>query len=346
MGSASLDCRSCGGPRRLGRSTAKPASTALPVPCRRPSATGGGGRRRRTRRRRSARRCLRFSANWPSSLLDTSAMTPRPNCATLPVMLRSVSMLTVVPSPSADERGGDGGRRVALAARVAALGLEHHLAVGLVGLLDLGHALVLRGDRADLDLHGAAVLVALDLGELRAGQARGDALEIEEHLPRLLDGHLDPELSSIFTGPPAAVVRDLRGCRRRRRSRCRCSRSSRRRRRASSARAPRRRASSMASGQRLRASLTGIARLRRRSVATASSPSAGRRRAAGRPPRADQGLVGQADAHRVRPPSIGVSAVERRPQARRDPLLPLRVLDHLEHVAPSATHAARTSSPR
>ena len=38
----------------------------------------------------------RFSANWPSSLLDTSAMTPRPNCATLPVMLRSVSMFTVV----------------------------------------------------------------------------------------------------------------------------------------------------------------------------------------------------------------------------------------------------------
>ena len=66
------------------------------------SRRGAGRRALRGRRslHRTARLCLRLSANWPSSLLDTSAITPRPNCATLPVMLRSVSMFTVVPSPS------------------------------------------------------------------------------------------------------------------------------------------------------------------------------------------------------------------------------------------------------
>ena len=38
-------------------------------------------------------------------------------------------MCTVVPLAVGDERGDDGGRRVALTARVAALGLEHHLAL-------------------------------------------------------------------------------------------------------------------------------------------------------------------------------------------------------------------------
>ena len=63
------------------------------------AAGAGAARGRPTSTSRS-----RFSTNWPSSLLDTSAITPRPNCATLPVMLRSVSMSTVVPSPSAVER--------------------------------------------------------------------------------------------------------------------------------------------------------------------------------------------------------------------------------------------------
>ena len=57
-------------------------------------------------------------------------------------------------------------------AGVAALGLEHGLVGGVVLLDEGGLALVLGGDRADLDLHHAAVLVALDLLELRAGQAR------------------------------------------------------------------------------------------------------------------------------------------------------------------------------
>src|SRR4029453_19338349 len=41
----------------------------------------------------------RQSTNWPSSLPDTSARTPRPNWATRPVMVRSVTTATSVPSP-------------------------------------------------------------------------------------------------------------------------------------------------------------------------------------------------------------------------------------------------------
>src|SRR4051794_41101778 len=42
-----------------------------------------------------------LSANWPSSLLPTSVITPRPNWAGRPVMLRSVSTFTRVIAPSA-----------------------------------------------------------------------------------------------------------------------------------------------------------------------------------------------------------------------------------------------------
>ena len=166
-----LASRSCADPRRRRRSTR--AGVGRARRCRVGRAVGAASGLGASARRRVSTSRLRLSANWPSSLLDTSAITPRPNCATLPVMLRSVSMLHGGAVAVGDERGGDGGRRVALAARVATLGLEHHLVVGLVGLVDLGHALVLRGDRADLDLHRAAVLVALDLGELRARAGTG-----------------------------------------------------------------------------------------------------------------------------------------------------------------------------
>src|SRR5690606_26340989 len=42
----------------------------------------------------------RHSTNWPSSFDDTSAITPRPNWATRPVTVRSVTTDTAVPSPS------------------------------------------------------------------------------------------------------------------------------------------------------------------------------------------------------------------------------------------------------
>src|SRR5579884_9998 len=41
-----------------------------------------------------------FSTNWPSNLLLTSASTPLPNWATLPVTDRSVTIETLVPAPS------------------------------------------------------------------------------------------------------------------------------------------------------------------------------------------------------------------------------------------------------
>ncbi|CAB4597073.1 unannotated protein [freshwater metagenome] len=43
---------------------------------------------------------LRLSANWAMSFLLTSAMIPRPNCATLPVTRRSVSTTHFVWSAS------------------------------------------------------------------------------------------------------------------------------------------------------------------------------------------------------------------------------------------------------
>ena len=70
-------------------------------------------------------------------------------------------------------RGGDDGVGAALATGVATLGLEDDLAVVDVLFEEDGRALVLRGDRADLHLDDAAVLVALDLLELRARAGTG-----------------------------------------------------------------------------------------------------------------------------------------------------------------------------
>ena len=115
----------------------------------------------------------RSATNWSSSLALTSASTPRPNWATRPVTVRSVAMATAVPSPS--------GVRVAV---MVALALpwprvsrpsarSTATCVLRVERQELGLALVLRGDRADLHLHDAAVLVALDLLELRARAGTG-----------------------------------------------------------------------------------------------------------------------------------------------------------------------------
>ena len=71
---------------------------------------------------------------------------------------------------------------------------EHRLVGRLVQLDEGGLALVLGGDRADLDLHDAPVLVALDLLELGARKARSDALDVGEDLPGLVDRHAHVEL--------------------------------------------------------------------------------------------------------------------------------------------------------
>src|SRR4029450_8887325 len=85
-------------------------------------------------------------------------------------------------------------RRVSLTTRVAALGADDGAMVGVVGLGDARYALVLGRDRADLDLHDPAVLVAFHLLELRARHARRDALDVEQYEPRLLGRHVDAEL--------------------------------------------------------------------------------------------------------------------------------------------------------
>ena len=180
-------CRSCG-PRSRARPSGACVGGGLP-----PSAGRlGGGLRPAPADRRRARSVSRHSTNWSSSLALTSASTPRPNWATLPVTVRSVTTVTAVPSPSRLERGGDGGVGVALAPGLAALGPEHGAVRRLVLLDERGLALVLRGDGADLDLDDAAVLVALDLLQLGARQAGRDALDVGEHRPRPLDGHAPP----------------------------------------------------------------------------------------------------------------------------------------------------------
>src|SRR5215212_5362341 len=92
--------------------------------------------------------------------------------------------------------GRDDGRRGrALASSVAAGGLQHGAVILLIGLLDLDRALVVGGDRADLDLHRAVVL-AIALLLLYGGpwQARGDLLEVQHDVPGLPDGYAHREL--------------------------------------------------------------------------------------------------------------------------------------------------------
>ena len=58
----------------------------------------------------------------------------------------------------------------------------------VVALDEDGRPLVVRRDRADLHLHGAAMIVPVDLVELRAGQTGSDPFDIEQQRPRLIDG--------------------------------------------------------------------------------------------------------------------------------------------------------------
>ena len=134
-----------------------------------------------------------FSTNWRSSFDDTSASTPRPNCATLPVIERSVDDVDLGAVAVAVHRDDD--RRLARCPGRACRAPTRRCTIRRFGLVDLGErgrALVLRGDRADLHLHDAAVLVAVDLLQLRAGQARRDALDVEQHLPGLVDRACSP----------------------------------------------------------------------------------------------------------------------------------------------------------
>lgn len=71
------------------------AGGSLPPPP--PTAAGSGAR--------SSASCRsRASTNWASSFLLTSSIMPLPNCAILPVIVRRVSTVTVVASPSGTSR--------------------------------------------------------------------------------------------------------------------------------------------------------------------------------------------------------------------------------------------------
>ena len=96
-------------------------------------------------------RCSRQATNWPSSLSETSCITPRPNWAGLPVTARSVTTSTSVP-PEADgaiaqRHLGAGG---AVAALVLALGVDHEPVRRLVLLHEGARAVVDQRDRPSL----------------------------------------------------------------------------------------------------------------------------------------------------------------------------------------------------
>ena len=171
-------------------------SRSTESPCIGCGRTRCGGRRRRCRADGAAppsRSASRFLANWPIRFVDTSASTPRPNCAALPEMVRSVVIDDVGGVALVLQLGGDERRGVAAAPRLLAAGLDDHALGGLVLLLERGFALVGHRDRADLDLHRAGEVVAVDRKQLGAGDARRDALDVGEHLPCLGRGHRDSE---------------------------------------------------------------------------------------------------------------------------------------------------------
>ena len=58
----------------------------------------------------------------------------------------------------------------------------------------------------DLDLDDAAVLLALDLLELGAGHARGDALDVGQDRPGLLGRHGDLGIRCQLHGPRSSTV--------------------------------------------------------------------------------------------------------------------------------------------
>ena len=100
------------------------------------------------------------------------------------------------------ELRGDQGAGVALAGGVAALALQHGAVGRVVALDEVGLALERSRDRTELDLHDAAEHVAFDLLQLGAGHARGDALDVGEHGPGLIDRPMHREFVQKFVHRP------------------------------------------------------------------------------------------------------------------------------------------------
>ena len=183
-----------------------------------PASACAAGRRRLRRRRGSAApsappppsSSARQSANRPSSLLPTSAITPRPNCAGLPVIARSVVTVTSVDDPPSSCSSGGDRRRWPCPMPRASLPLASITArrAGLVLLDEPRRAGVGHLDRADLDLHPADDRLAVERLDRRAGHARRDAFDVEQHVPRLRDRHRHAELVLQLhpVSPPAAAA--------------------------------------------------------------------------------------------------------------------------------------------
>src|SRR5690606_12767533 len=91
------------------------------------------------------------------------------------------------------EAAGDDGFGGAVAAVLPAAALEDRDALVAVLGDDLDDALVGQADRAELDLDAAVVVVALAGGDGGAGDAGGEAFEVEQHRPGLVGGDGDGE---------------------------------------------------------------------------------------------------------------------------------------------------------
>ena len=116
------------------------------------------------------------------------------------------------------------GRRGAVAARVAALGVDDDLVVGLVTLDERALALVGHRDRAELHLHRAGEVVAVARVEGGTREARRDLLRVVQGVEHGVDVHRDGEfvlqLHSVppvcdHDGGPPPLVRGRAGASRR-----------------------------------------------------------------------------------------------------------------------------------
>ena len=83
---------------------------------------------------------------------------------------------------------------VAFAASVASFALQDGDVVDVVSRHELSLTLELCRDGAELELDDPSVHLALDLLQLGTLHAGGDALDVGQYRPRLLDGAVDGEL--------------------------------------------------------------------------------------------------------------------------------------------------------
>ena len=118
----------------------------------------------------------------------SSIIPPRPKRARRPVIVKSVTASTRVPSSVSNSLL----TIVAFAPPWPRLSLPFALSVAVCvassasSMLDL--AAVGRGRRAELDLERAVIgALVVALGDRRAGKAGRHALEIDEHAPHLID---------------------------------------------------------------------------------------------------------------------------------------------------------------